>query len=465
MAVDTVREEQAMRRLTDSLLEDYSETHSAEEIHGVLAAVRKRFEGHPVREFVPILVERIVHRELAPPAQGSVIEEAAAAVEQSNAVSRADRRRAARAGFAINRRTVSLAGAVVVVAVAVVAVALVARQPDPAPAAGPVVPALTVVRGVVGSEKMSFFEDSRVIDALAKHGLKVSAEPAGSRQIATSVDLGKYDFAFPSSSPAAERIQRARNINTKYTPFSSPMAIATFQPIADLLTAARVLQPGPVPTFDVARYLELVNTNTEWAHLPGNTVYPVRKNILVSTTDPRTSNSAAMYAAIASFVANDRAVVQGDPAEQAVLPTLQRLFAGQGYTENSTQGPFQEYLAAGMGPSPLVLIYEAQFVEAAAQGKIQPGMVLTYPSPTVLSRHTLVPLGGSGDQLGRLLSSDPELQRLAAEHGFRTGDAAQFAKVTAEHRVPVQTDLIDVVDTPTYDTLEHLLDAVAKSYN
>ncbi|MEV6279880.1 three-helix bundle dimerization domain-containing protein [Nocardia sp. NPDC051832] len=461
MAVDTVREEQAMRRLTDSLLEDYSETHSAAEIHAVLSAVRLRFEGHPVREFVPILVERIVHRELAPPAQGSVIEEAAAAVEQSS--SRADRRRAARAGFALDRRTATLAGAAVLVAVVVVA--LVARQPDPAPAAAPVAPALTVVRGVVGSEKMAFFEDTRVVEALAKHGLKVTAEPAGSRQIATSVDLGNYDFAFPSSSPAAERIQRARNINTKYTPFSSPMAIATFQPIADLLTAARVLRPGPVPTFDVARYLELVNTNTEWAHLPGNTVYPVRKNILVSTTDPRTSNSAAMYAAIAGFVANDRAVVQGEPAEQAVLPTLQRLFAGQGYTENSTQGPFQEYLAAGMGPSPLVLIYEAQFVEAAVQGKTKPGMVLTYPSPTVLSRHTLVPLGGSGDRIGRLLSSDPELQRLAAEHGFRTADATQFAQVSAEHRVPVQAELIDVVDTPTYDTLERLLDAVAKSYN
>ncbi|MEU8896171.1 three-helix bundle dimerization domain-containing protein [Nocardia sp. NPDC048505] len=461
MAVDTVREEQAIRRLSDSLLETYGETHSPEDIHAVLAAVRARFDGHPVREFVPILIERIVHRELAPPAQGSVIEEAAAAVEQG--ASRADRRRAARAGVTLNRRTAAIAGAAVLVTVVVVA--LVAREPDPAPAAAPVTPALTVVRGVVGSEKMAFFEDQRVIDALAKHGLKVTAEPAGSRQIATSIDLGAYDFAFPSSSPAAERIQRARNVTAKYTPFSSPMAIATFQPIADLLTGAGVLKPGPAPTFDVARYLELVNTNTEWAHLPGNATYPVRKNILVSTTDPRTSNSAAMYAAIASFVANDRAVVQGEPAEQAVLPTLQRLFAGQGYTENSTQGPFQEYLSGGMGPSPMVLIYEAQFVEAAVQGKTAPGMVLTYPSPTVLSRHTLVPLRGSGDQVGRLLSGDPELQRLAAEHGFRTGDAAQFAKVTAEHRVPVTPELIDVVDTPTYDTLEHLLDAVAKAYN
>ncbi|MFC9894750.1 three-helix bundle dimerization domain-containing protein [Nocardia sp. NPDC127579] len=465
MAVDTVREEQAIRRLIDSLLETYADSHSPDDIQTTVTAVRARFDGHPVREFVPILVERIVHRELAPPAPGSVIEEAAAAVEQPAAASsRADRRRAARgAGLVIDRRTLVGAGAAVMVGIVVVA--LVTRDREPTPSATPAIPGPTVVRGVVGSEKLAYFEDARVVEALARHGLRVEAQPAGSRQIAQSVDLSAFDFAFPSSSPAAERIQRARNINTKYTPFSSPMAIATFQPIADLLTEARVLRPGPVPTFDMARYLELVNTNTEWAHLANNTTYPVRKNILVSTTDPRTSNSAAMYAAIASFVANDRAVVQDERATQAVLPTLQRLFAGQGYTENSTQGPFQEYLAAGMGPSPLVLIYEAQFVEAAVQGRTAPGMVLTYPSPTVLSRHTLVPLRADGDRLGRLLSTDPDLQRLAAEHGFRTGDADRFAKVTAEHRVPVQPDLIDVVDTPTYDTLEALLDAVAKSYN
>ncbi|MFD0475845.1 hypothetical protein ACFQ0B_52245 [Nonomuraea thailandensis] len=67
------------------------------------------------------------------------------------------------------------------------------------------------------------------------------------------------------------------------------------------------------------------------------------------------------------------------------------LFTGQGYTDDTSEGPFGEYLTVGMGPSPLVLIYEAQYVEAAARGQIKPGMVLMYPSPTVLSKHTLVP--------------------------------------------------------------------------
>ena len=64
MAVDTAREEKAMRSMTERLVGDFSEVHSAEQVETVVGAVRSRFEGHAVREFVPILVERIARREL-----------------------------------------------------------------------------------------------------------------------------------------------------------------------------------------------------------------------------------------------------------------------------------------------------------------------------------------------------------------------------------------------------------------
>ncbi|MGY4102935.1 three-helix bundle dimerization domain-containing protein [Nocardia sp. R16R-3T] len=461
MGVVTVREEQAIQRLTDSLVDDYP----ADQVESAVGTARQRFDGHPVREFVPILIERIVRRELE--AATTAIQSEDAAVQpdshkQSDPALGAGRIAAVGAKFVADKRLLAGAAAALVVVALVIAVAV--RQPEQSAPAGATT-ALTTVHGVVGSEKLAFFEDPRVVEALARKGVKAQVDPAGSRQIATSIDLGKYDFAFPSSAPAAERIQRARNISTKYTPFSSPMAIATFQPIADLLTAAGVMRPGPVPTFDMARYLELVRTDVEWDKLRDNTAYPVHKNILVSTTDPRTSNSAAMYLAIASHVANDNTIVQGPAAEQGVLPTVSRLFVRQGYTENSTDGPFRAYLAAGMGPTPMVWIYEAQFVEASVRGQIKPGMVLTYPSPTVVSQHTLVPLTAPGDRIGRLLATDPDLQRLAAEHGFRTSDPGQFAKVTADNHVPVAGEVIDVIDTPTIDTLEHLIDSVTKSYN
>ncbi|NKX86263.1 hypothetical protein HGA10_02905 [Nocardia coubleae] len=362
------------------------------------------------------------------------------------------------------RKLVSLSvGAVGAVAIVAAGMALWPSSAE-SPAAAPV-GAVTVVRGVVGSEKMSFFADERVVKVLTDNGIRVEVQPAGSRQIATEVNLDSFDFAFPSSKPAAERIQRLRNVTAGYTPFSSPIAIATYRPIADLLTAAGVIKPGPVATFDMQRYLELTAQGVQWDDLPGNTTYPVAKNILVSTTDPRTSNSAAMYMAIAGYVTNDHTIVRGGTAEQHVLPTLSKLFLAQGYTDNSSEGPFTQYLTNGMGPTPMVCIYEAQFVEAAGQGRITDDMVLTYPTPTVLSSHTLVPFTDTGDRIGKLLTENPELRRLAAEHGFRTGDNAQFTAVAAERKVPVPADLIDVVDVPAYETLENLLDGVAKSFN
>ncbi|MGW6422197.1 three-helix bundle dimerization domain-containing protein [Nocardia sp. NPDC055053] len=467
-AADTVqREELAMRRMTESLVEDLSDNVPADQVTSAVGAAHHRFAGKPIREFVPILVERIVRTELADPEPTVRVPAPATAVRATTpdpAPATAPETDGERGSLVSRRGVLPLSiGAVTVVAAVAAGVILLPGGAD-APAETPVAAAITV-RGVVGSEKMAFFQDERVVKLLADNGVKVEVEPAGSRQIATTVDLGRYDFAFPSSSPAAERIQRQRNITAKYTPFSSPIAIATYRPIADLLTASGVIKPGPVATFDMNRYLELAGTGVQWDDLPDNTIYPVAKNILVSTTDPRSSNSAAMYLSIASYVANDHTIVRGATAEQHVLPALSKLFLAQGYTDNSSDGPFTQYLTNGMGPTPLVCIYEAQFVEAAGEGRIKPDMVLTYPTPTVLSSHTLVPLTGTGDTIGKLLTENPELRRLAAEHGFRTGDNAQFTAIAAERNVPVPADLIDVVDAPAYDTLEHLLDGVANSYN
>ena len=360
------------------------------------------------------------------------------------------------------RLIAALAAAVVVVIALVVGFGFGGSDKPAAPAAAAT---MVTAHGVVGSEKMAFFSDPRVVDVFAHNGIRLQVDPAGSRQIATSVDLSDDDFAFPSSTLAAERIQRQRGVTTKYTPFSSPMAIASFGPIVDALTRAGVVRPGATPTFDMRRYLDLAQQGAQWDQLEGNTGYPVRKSVLLSTTDPRTSNSAAMYLAAAAYVANDDSIVQGPAAENFVLSKVTRLFTKQGYTDNSSEGPFTEYLTAGMGPTPMVWSYESQYVEAAVAGKLPANSVLLYPSPTVLSRHTLVPLNATGDRIGRLLTTDPDLQRLAAEHGFRTADPAQFAKVTAEHHIPAVKDVVDVVDTPTYDTLEHLLDGVARSYN
>lgn len=317
-------------------------------------------------------------------------------------------------------------------------------------------PSAVVVTGVIGSEKLPFFADPRVLDAFRADGLEVRVDPAGSRQIATTVPLDAYDFAFPSSSPAADRLLATRPAARTYAPFSSPMAVATFRPIADLLTAAGVVADT---TFDVRAYLDLAAAGTRWDQLPGNTAFPARRDVLLSTTEPCRSNSAAMYLGIATYVANGDTVVTGADGAAGALPAVAPLFADQGYLPNSTEVLFEDYLATGMGRVPMAMVYEAQYLaEAIGPDPTLPADgVLLYPSPTVFSRHTLVPLTQPGDRVGRLLSTDPVLLDLAAQYGFRGGDPARFTAAVRAAGLPEPPELVDVVEPPDYDTLEALL--------
>jgi len=148
----------------------------------------------------------------------------------------------------------------------------------------------TAVHGLIGSEKLPYFQDPRVIAAFRRGGFDVTVATSGSRDIAKA-DLSAQDFAFPAGSPAAENIRREHTGTTSVVPFFTPMAIATWQPIVDLLTQAGVVkQQQGYKTLDMTAYMALVASDTRWKDLPGNTTYPVNKSILITSTDVRTSN-------------------------------------------------------------------------------------------------------------------------------------------------------------------------------
>src|SRR6202022_236805 len=140
---------------------------------------------------------------------------------------------------------------------------------------------LSLVRGVIGSEKQPFFADSEVSRVFHNNGLDVKVDTAGSRQIATTVDLSHYDFAFPAGVPAAEKIKRDHKATTTYSPFYTPMAIASSKPIAQLLVTAGVAKDeGGYYSFDMAGYMKLVAANKRWSDLPNNSTYPPKKTTL-----------------------------------------------------------------------------------------------------------------------------------------------------------------------------------------
>lgn len=350
------------------------------------------------------------------------------------------------------------------VGVVVVAVVMGLRGSDGSPAASGNV---TQVKGVIGSEKKALLTDPQVVERFKELGYELTIDTAGSREIATQ-DLSNYDFAFPSSAPAAEKIKReAAGVKKTYTPFFSPMVVATWQPIVEILEPAGVVsKQGDALMFDMAAYLEKVGSDTRWNALPGNTAYPANKLMLVSTTDIRRSNSAAMYMALVTYVTNNNAVVDSGEAVDRVIDAATKVFLAQGFVENSSSGPFGNYVSLGMGQVPMVFSYESQYLshQIAKDGYIKDTMRLTYPNPTINSVHTVVSLSDAGSEIGRLLTEDEELAKAAARFGFRPTKPGVFDSVVKDAGLPTPPQLVNVVDAPSYEISERLIGRIEAKY-
>jgi Bacterial extracellular solute-binding protein len=325
-----------------------------------------------------------------------------------------------------------------------------------------------VVRGLIGSEKEGFFSDPRVVAVLQKNAITLQVEKVGSRAIAQRGDLKTFDFAHPAGAPAALKIQQSAKAQQIFTPFFTPMVIASWKSLMPLLEREGLVrqEAGNYYLIDMPKLIDMMDKGVRWKDLKGNDVYPTSKSVLVSSTDVRKSNSGAMYLALASYVANGNNVVQSEEELQKVLPLMTRIFLKQGFQEASSAGPFDDYLAMGIGKAPLVMIYESQFIEHLGKAATpNPDMVLLYPRPTIFTKHVFVAFNAKGAKLGQLLESDPELQKLALEYGFRTSNQSAFAQRVNDKKLPVPVSLVDVIDPPSFEVLERMIVDIEKKYS
>ena len=295
----------------------------------------------------------------------------------------------------------------------------------------------------------------------ADRGITLDVHKAGSREIATLPDLRSYDVAFPAGQPAAEKIRHGTGTKRTQTAFSTPMVVASWKPIADVLLANGIVkrEADAYWIVDMGKLLELMASGKRWRDLPSNSVFAVGKSVLVATTNVSTSNSAAQFLSLGSYLFNGSEVVQNlEQADRAALKVAP-LFARQGFQESSSSGPFEDYLTIGMGKTPLVWIYEAQFLEQALQQAVKKDMVLLYPRPTIFTKHVMVSLSRQGRALPR---RDGRARRRSASPP-NTGTAPRAAtgsRACARRRRPRASrspDLVDLVDAPAFDLLEHMI--------
>lgn len=324
------------------------------------------------------------------------------------------------------------------------------------------------VRGLIGSEKDAFFADPKVQAALSREHLSVTVEKAGSRAIAHGFNPQRDDFAFPSGAPAAAELKGLAQASETFTPFYTPVVVASWRPIARILEANHIVAERDHDYFitDMSALLKLMQQHARWKDLPGSDTFATNRAVLINSTDVRTSNSAAMYLSLASYIANNQSVVQSQAEADAVLPLMTELFLRQGFQESSSAAPFEDYLALGMGKAPMLIAYESQLVAfwLAHPEREHGDMVMLYPTPTVFSKHVLVPFNEKGRRLGEALERDAQLQELAHEYGFRTGGNARGPELWEKHGIHTPATVVDVIDPPSNEWLEKMIAGIEQKF-
>ena len=326
------------------------------------------------------------------------------------------------------------------------------------------------VSGLIAVDVEPYFQDVRVQKVLAANGFRLSVKRIGSRDMAAQVLPGQTpDFFFSSGVVAANQIgeaaKRANIPATVSSPLYTPMVIASWTPIAKILAAnglASEASPG-VWNVDLPKLTQLMLDKKRWKDLKAAQAYEVNKSVLVSTTDVRKSNSAAMYLALTSYVVNGAEVVANRDAAQKSAQAVAGLFKRQGYQENYVNGNFEDYTSIGMGKTPMALIYENQIVSYALNKKgLGTDMVLMYPQPTIFNKVVFVATTDKAKRLGELLASNTDLQRLAVDFGFRIADSGYFVQTAKSANLAVQERLTQVIDPPSFDVMAEMIDIIAR---
>ena len=334
---------------------------------------------------------------------------------------------------------------------------------------------LTTVRGVIGSEKESLFADPAAKEIFARYGLDVQVTTSGSWAMAEREGIEESDFASPSSEIAAAHIEDVHGAAVLSTtrPFYSPLAIATGETVLSVLEQNGIAeQRDGVWYLDMAAYLDAVANGRRWTDLIGSEAYPSSRNVMITTTDVRSSNSALMYLSLASYVLNGNAVVTGeDAARQQATESLARLFLDQGYSQSSSAGPWESFLSKGPMNQPLTLIYESQYLEVQMNepSRVTDEMRICYPAPTIFSDHVVVAFSEAGQRVQDVLDNDPDMARVIARHGLRLNgpNSGAFSERVSEAGLAGYAEdgtFIDAAQAPSYEVADAMLQVIEALY-
>ena len=325
-----------------------------------------------------------------------------------------------------------------------------------------------VLKGIITSEKENFFRDERVTAIFKKEGLDIQFERWASGKMAKVSDIkefGEYaDFVFPPGVQTSDKIKNNLKRAQAYNVFYSPMVVATWKPIEEILKNNNLtIQTNSYTALDMNKFLPLMSNKVKWRDFKKSDENKIKKKVLIFTSDARYSNAAKMFIALTGYIYNNGEVITTQEQVNKISPMIKNLMNAQGHRESSSTNLLQDYMAIGMGKTPLVFGYESEFVEQVVKNKAaNPKMVLMYPSPTMFTKHVMVIFKPEAKKLVNLMLTNKELQQIASEYGFRFAGNNHVKESAAKYGLTIPEEVVDVVDPPSFDILEQMVTVIVE---
>lgn len=320
-------------------------------------------------------------------------------------------------------------------------------------------PAPAVLKGYLGGEKIGIFEDPEIRNYIRKqYKLTLNYQKSGSYDMVRESHEGK-NYLFPASQGALEYYRKLSGKNPQNEIiYNTPLVIYTRPLIASALSKKNIVtEQDGIKYLHMDALVQLMLEEKTWADIGLGQLYG---SISVDSTDPASSNSGNMFAALlANTINNGKPVSSGDIAK--VLPGMKKIYSKFGFMETSSADMFHQFLKKGVGAYPMIAAYENQLLEFAVSEpeiwqSLKDEIVLLYPVPTMWSTHVYIALDDTG-QRGMKALLDPKVQELSwQKHGFRTG--AHAAQETQRFNVNgVAKEIISVTEVPDESVLEKMI--------
>ena len=218
-------------------------------------------------------------------------------------------------------------------------------------------------------------------------------------------------------------------------------------------------------SIDMEKLVALIASGTRWKDFQNNPEYAINKSILVSTTDVRKSNSAAVVSGACQLHpqrgGGGQERQRGDPCDSEGDAVLSQSGISGGEFRRAVRG------LPGDGDGESAHGDDLRVAVPGASGQDQAPRQLDgapLPAPYHLHQAYVRGVDTGREKLGALLESDPELQKIAIEYGFRNGNQGYALEFQRRAGVSVPENLIDVIDPPSFEIIEKMIGRIEQQF-